>query len=292
MKKKLYRLFILLFWSVGVQGQAIKSTIHENPVYRVYYEHHHVRDENNKDEVYKELMLLKVGTEHAQFISYDKVLSKAVLQKQVVQEFDMGKEQVNITRGKVVIPDEIIISYNTNQALVDAYISRHYVYPEILSPIDWQLVDSIRTIAGIPCSFATAQYAGRDWKVWFSLEHAIPAGPWFLRGLPGLIVEAVDNRGEVKYLFSRLEPAETKNEVLDYLPQYKPIQLSATESSVVTDKADFEKKAYLAKTNPNLFKKEIDNPLMYSLGGGFDLGVSNDKSWNVVIPNPIALSKL
>jgi len=196
-----------------------------------------------------------------------------------------------MTAGKIIIPEEFIVAYATNQALIDAYISRHYVYPETLNPIDWQLVDSTRTIAGISCSFATAKYAGRDWKVWFSLEHAIPAGPWFLRGLPGLIVEAVDNRGEVKYLFSRLEPAETKNEVLDYLPQYKSIQLSDGEGSVVTDKADFEKKAHLAKTNPKLFREEIDSPLKYSLGGGFDLGISNNKSWNVVIPNPIALSK-
>ncbi|MEJ5055080.1 GLPGLI family protein [Sphingobacterium sp. MYb382] len=290
--KKLYKLFIFLVMPLAVYSQSIKSTIHEKPVYRVYYEHHHVRNENKKDEVYKELMLLKVGTEHSQFISYDMVLSKAVLQKQVLQELDMGKVQVNMIAGKIIIPEEFIISYNTNQALVDAYISRHYIYPETLNPIDWQLVDSTRTIVGIPCSFATAQYAGRDWEAWFSLEHAIPAGPWFLRGLPGLIVEAVDSRGEVKYLFSRLEPADTENEVLDYLPQYKPIQLSSADGSIITDKADFEKKAHLAKINPKLFKEDVDNPLTASgLGGGFDLGISNNKSWNVVIPNPIALSK-
>ncbi len=56
--------------------------------------------------------------------------------------------------------------------------------------ITWKLSDDTLTVCGYLCQQATATYRGVEWRVWYTEEIPSSAGPWRLRGLPGLIVEA------------------------------------------------------------------------------------------------------
>jgi len=56
--------------------------------------------------------------------------------------------------------------------------------------ISWTLSDDTLTVSGYLCQQATATYRGVEWSVWYTEEVPSSAGPWRLRGLPGLIVEA------------------------------------------------------------------------------------------------------
>ena len=61
----------------------------------------------------------------------------------------------------------------------------------------WEIFsDSVKTVMDYPCIMAVGNYAGRKWKVWFSLDIPFSDGPWKLCGLPGLILMAEDSRGE------------------------------------------------------------------------------------------------
>lgn len=65
--------------------------------------------------------------------------------------------------------------------------------------ISWHITDSVKSVLGYECTMATANYHGRQWTVWFTPDIPLMDGPWKLRGLPGLILEAGTEDG--LYLF-------------------------------------------------------------------------------------------
>ena len=88
-------------------------------------------------------------------------------------------------------PDKRKITY-LNRTFMD-----HWVYTQEFPDFQWEIVpDSTQTILEHPCMMAVGNYAGRTWKVWFTMEIPVSDGPWKLCGLPGLILKAEDARGE------------------------------------------------------------------------------------------------
>ena len=79
-----------------------------------------------------------------------------------------------------------------------------------LGKIDWTLTEDTLTISGLLCHRATGKIYGKQWTAWYTEEIPSSAGPWKLRGLPGLIVKAEDS--EKNHCFTLYE---TKNEVRD-----------------------------------------------------------------------------
>ena len=56
--------------------------------------------------------------------------------------------------------------------------------------IAWTLTEDTLTVNGYLCQQATTTFRGIEWHVWYTEEIPSSAGPWRLRGLPGLIVKA------------------------------------------------------------------------------------------------------
>ena len=71
----------------------------------------------------------------------------------------------------------------------------HVYYTEPFSEMVWEIGDSIKNVLGYDCVQATTDYHGREWTVWFTPDIPIQDGPWKLRGLPGLILEAATGDG-------------------------------------------------------------------------------------------------
>ena len=73
---------------------------------------------------------------------------------------------------------------------------RDWIFPhefegsEPTPDIAWTLTDDTLTVSGYLCQQATATHRGVEWRVWYTEEIPSSAGPWRLRGLPGLIVKA------------------------------------------------------------------------------------------------------
>ena len=70
-----------------------------------------------------------------------------------------------------------------------------YLSKEPLAKVDWTLTEDTLTISGLPCHRATGKLYGKQWTAWYTEEMPSSAGPWKLRGLPGLIVKAEDSEG-------------------------------------------------------------------------------------------------
>ena len=85
-----------------------------------------------------------------------------------------------------------------------------YETHEPMAKIDWTLTDDTLTISGLLCHRATGKLYGKQWTAWYCEDIPSSAGPWKLRGLPGLIIKAED--AECIHCFTLYE---TKNEVRD-----------------------------------------------------------------------------
>ena len=99
---------------------------------------------------------------------------------------------------------------------------REYILPnefegsEPTPQIAWMLHDDTMSISGFLCQKATATFKGTEWQAWYTEEIPSSAGPWRLRGLPGLIVKAESKA----HTFSL---AELRQEALPItLPEQKP----------------------------------------------------------------------
>lgn len=135
-----------------------------------------------------------------------------------------------------------------------------YCYEEDIPEIDWELGDDTKKILGYECQMATGNLHGRKWTAWFTTEVPLMNGPWKLGGLPGLILEAVDDSG--LYTFKATGIQQTLRPIT---PVY-----SADEYEKLS-RVDFLK----AK------RQFIDNPLASmnaQLGGlGITIGDSNTR---------------
>ena len=81
--------------------------------------------------------------------------------------------------------------YPEGQTTVREFIFPHdYEGYESTPDIVWTLTDDTLTIGGYYCQTATCKFRGVAWTVCYTEEIPSSAGPWRLRGLPGLIVKA------------------------------------------------------------------------------------------------------
>ena len=81
--------------------------------------------------------------------------------------------------------------YPNGQTTVREFIFPHdYEGYESMPDIAWTLTDDTLTVSGYLCQQATCKFRGVEWHVRYTEDIPSSAGPWRLRGLPGLIVEA------------------------------------------------------------------------------------------------------
>ena len=82
-----------------------------------------------------------------------------------------------------------------------------------LQPIAWKIGSESRTFGKLRCQKATAKVRGRNYTAWFAPSIPSRAGPWKLHGLPGLIVDAYDDKGHVHFQFERITLSNTRQSI-------------------------------------------------------------------------------
>lgn len=72
-------------------------------------------------------------------------------------------------------------------------------------PQKWNITNETKKINDFLCYKATVFFRGVEWVVWFAPSISYPYGPWKLRGLPGLIMEAHDVNYRYNYSVKTIE---------------------------------------------------------------------------------------
>ena len=105
--------------------------------------------------------------------------------------------------------------------------SRELIFPnefegkEPTPELQWTLSDDTLRVGDYLCQKATTTYRGLAWQVYYTEEIPSSAGPWRLRGLPGLIVKA--ESGAHSFVLTQVLQ---QSEPITYKPNPEARQLS------------------------------------------------------------------
>lgn len=155
-----------------------------------------------------------VGKETESFLYFDVVKQQSVyvwdriskLRSQEVVKTANGMMYLKIKNGASdPIGNIVFKDYTNNNIVCRDYVRREGV--AIISDsytIDWKISDETKTIQDVILQKAECDFRGRHYIAWFNPKIPIPDGPWKLRGLPGLIFEAYDEKKHVQFNFTSL----------------------------------------------------------------------------------------
>lgn len=105
----------------------------------------------------------------------------------------------------------------------DLIANKLYLIKENLPKIEWDLSSKEKdTLLSFLCNKALGNFRGRTYTAWYAPEIPVNFGPWKLQGLPGLILKASDDLGQVEFLAVSLEYKKAKEypDVLELSSNY------------------------------------------------------------------------
>ncbi len=120
---------------------------------------------------------------------------------------------------------------------------RDYVIEDNLPQIQWKIDSETKMFGNIKGQKAQGYFRGRVYIAWFAPLLKLRAGPWKLSGLPGVILEAYDEKNEVLFSFTGLEFLQKKGPTIIALPA----------RYIKTKNQDYEKLVKLYREDPIAF---------------------------------------
>lgn len=178
---------------------------------RVRYTFTHIQDTTQRDKPKTENMLLVTGKNASVYTSYDKMNQALNMQKQIQEQIKNqsgnGNVKIEVKSEMKTQPtqEDYFFFANEHKMITKERLFNNYLVEEPAATIDWKILKDTMSFSGVACQKATTRFKGRNWIAWFATEIPFQSGPWKLNGLPGLIIEAYDDKKEVKFEFAGLE---------------------------------------------------------------------------------------
>ncbi len=179
----------------------------------VHYSFINITDTNHRDRLFTQNMVLYLGKDLSVFKSYDKMAQDSIMKSTINESLKTGI--IDTRNRKKTINTEIYKSLSGNKMITKQKIVNDYLVEEGLPVMNWTITKEIKQIANIACQKAQGKFKGRVYEAWFTTKYPYNNGPWKLGGLPGLILEANDQKMEVIFNFIGLEVLSKHNTVID-----------------------------------------------------------------------------
>lgn len=208
---------LTLFFTISTVTLALAQSP-DKVLARVRYHFIHVQDTTQKDKPYTENMVLAIGKNASLYASndgLDQTLTRNNLILENAKKLDPGLVSIQLDRTSPNINSTVYFFFaKENKFITKERVFNTYLIEEPAAKINWTITSDTINLSGIHCKKAHAHFMGRNWTAWYATELPFQSGPWKLNGLPGLIVEAYDEKKEVQFLFAGLENTTTpiKNE--------------------------------------------------------------------------------
>ncbi|MFD0941015.1 GLPGLI family protein [Pedobacter boryungensis] len=257
----------------------------DNVLARIKYSFIHVRDTTQKNNPYTENMLLVIGKNASIYTSLDKL------------ERDLELPKAKRAPGSPFKPvnqvDIYFFAKENKLVSRERFMNAYYLINEPSQRINWKITKDTTSFNGVQCKKATTTFKGRNWIVWYAPELPFQSGPWKLNGLPGLIIQASDNKNEVQFLFNGIDNLKRENlsaEELELAKAYdKSIffshEIALQKDAKETTRVEYDKIQDLFKKDPKGFIAAASGvPRDKVFIGGSTTGVSHN-----TINNPIEL---
>ena len=181
---------------------------------KAFYDFTYLKDTTQPEHPYKEIYELDFGKTQSMFISYSQKTNDSAMAADMMSQAktapDPNHYDLTMRSSSFISMDK----YFTDNTAVSVYtlkpLSSALFYIKDTQPkIDWKILDSTKNIKGSLCQKAAGESHGRAYTAWFCSDLPYSFGPRKLNGLPGLILEAYDEKREVVYTLRRIEKTAT-----------------------------------------------------------------------------------
>ncbi len=79
---------------------------------------------------------------------------------------------------------------------------------------DWNITNETKKLGAYHCTKAITTFRGRTYEAWFTNEIAVPFGPWKFHGLPGLILEIIEETNVLHIYATKLKLSNNNTAVM------------------------------------------------------------------------------
>jgi GLPGLI family protein len=253
-----------------VLGTLMANTVfaqHAEPALaKAHYLFKHVNDTTQREQFRRDEMVLYLGQTSSYFTSYSANRAQEEIKKQVNDPAFDGN--LTLTQTTSTTRESYYLRPQQPLAIEIMMVANDKFQLEMTVPKpDWKMVDETRDIGGYTCQRAEVDYKGRHYIVWFSTEIPFPYGPWKLQGLPGLILEAYDDKKEVVFQYSGFDKIDEGQFNVE-------LPIDAVKSSVKEVKK--LESAYLA--NPQAYMQAKQAQMQNKASGKNAISVSSSSS--------------
>jgi len=274
------KLFLAFLSAVAVNSSTAWAQNADTAYIKVYYTFIQTPDTTRKSYQREENMGLYIGKNMSEYLSLDKLKLDSVKKQQIAQlEANPTGGLVIDARGRKPTTSTIIINNDVNNSKNDTYtvgenLLKNYYYSDECPSINWELQNEIKKIGSYTCTKAMGKFRGRTYEVWFTADIPISAGPWKLKGLPGLILEAADSQNYYIFKFAGIENMDkSANNFIINNPPEKYIKTTKKDFTKLQDAARADPVGFVNATsasmgvkmkmlpNNNYVTKKLNNPI-------------------------------
>lgn len=180
--------------------------------YKIKYEVTYSIDSTNLKNKTTEILYLYTGANYGVFMNYNEAH-----EEERIADYE---KQMRAQKGQSTIAYHDHVSRETNFNsmffkdlksdsiwTVSTLVYNHFLYSEPVVP-QWKLEDETKIMYDYRVQKSTTYFAGRKYTAWFAPEIPIPDGPYLFKGLPGLIVDLVDEEEHYHFRLLSIQPLE------------------------------------------------------------------------------------
>lgn len=235
-----------------IQVAPTKQQSLGNETMEFFYDYSFQMDTLNPKSLLSDQMILQLNDTLSRFSSFTNLRIDSILsvksQKELMEHSNQlkGGETFsvfkNYPKGKLTFTDQISTDW--------------YRFEEEIPSFNWTFIDSTKVILGYHCQRAECNFRGRHYIAWYTLEIPISNGPWKFGGLPGMILEIADSRGQYTFTLIGITP---KGHRSINMPQLKYFNTTRAKYYKVRYKFDYDPFDYFATVsgiNITLYKAD------------------------------------
>lgn len=173
------------------------------PTAIAYYHFYHIKDSTQTGRLHSEDFILMFNPQKSAYSSQTRLKQDSTIQAILAAAEAKNSDVVDMGTYLPVTEDDIF-NENGKVSIVKNNRNQSYLIKEVSEKTDWKIDKETKTLLGYTCQKATGICKGRKYTAWFTTDIPAGFGPWKLHGLPGLILEAYDDRHFIKFTCTKL----------------------------------------------------------------------------------------
>ncbi|MGY3214435.1 GLPGLI family protein [Mucilaginibacter sp. HD30] len=182
---------------------------------KVQYNFIHIKDTTQRDKPYTEVMLLVAGKDASYYTSFNRLEQQVDLNFKIMEDRKNGVRNSSYSYSKSSSYGHYYVFPKQHKFISYEQMHVNYLVEGDIEQLNWKILKDTLSFSGIHAQKATATFKGRNWIAWFAPDLPFTYGPWQLSGLPGLIVEAYDDKKEVQFKFAGIEKVKPGDLAID-----------------------------------------------------------------------------